>query len=475
MLCIPHSELSMTTFEFNFDALVGPTHFFAGLGLGNLASQAHRHEKSNPRAAALQGLAKMRTLVEMGAFQAVLPPHDRPDLAALRSLGFTGDDQAVLDRAYREDPEALAACCSASAMWAANAATVCSAADAPDGRLHIVPANLVAQFHRSLEPPTTLRIFREIFPEGSRFCVHDPLPAAFDLADEGAANHMRLGPSLDAPGIHVFVYGRAPGRESSNPAAVGPPTDISGAPQFRRAIPGAMRQIPRQSLAASQAVARKFGLPPERAVFVRQSPEAIDAGVFHNDVIALSHGSLLLYHQRAYLGISAFIDRLQNFLGDQLHLRCIHDGELSLDEAVASYFFNSQLIEHAENELTLIAPAECSRVDRARQLIEHLVADDQIPITRAHFIDINQSMHNGGGPACLRLRIPFSESDMTGIAANFLLTPTLADQLEAVIKKHYRTELTLDDLRDPDLRQESRAALDEFSRLLNLPNLYPFQ
>ncbi|QNN23456.1 N-succinylarginine dihydrolase [Planctomycetales bacterium ZRK34] len=463
----------MNTTEYNFDALVGPTHHFAGLGLGNLASQAHRHDKSNPRAAALQGLAKMRLLMDMGVPQAVLPPHDRPDIAALRRLGFTGDDAAVLDRAYRDDPDAFAACCSASSMWAANAATVCPAVDAPDGLLHIAPANLVTQFHRTLEVPTTVRIFRRIFADDSRFVVHAPLPAAFDLADEGAANHIRLAAAPDAPGIHLFAYGRAPGQASSNPAAVGPPTDISGSPQFRRALPGAMRQIPRQSLAASHAVARRFGLPAERVVFARQAPEVIDAGVFHNDVIALSHRNLMLYHQRAYLGSSAIIDRLADHLGDALHLICIHDTDISLDEAVASYFFNSQLVTSpdAPDQMTLIAPAECSTLDRPRQLIEHLVADTDNPITRARFIDINESMHNGGGPACLRLRIPLSEPDRDALGANVILTPDLADQLEAVINKYYRTELTLDDLRDPALRAESRAALDEFSTLLNLPDL----
>src|SRR3954454_7944681 len=164
--------------EVNFDGLVGPTHNYAGLSQGNLASQRSKHRVSNPRAAALEGLAKMKLLASLGVRQAVLPPHERPDVGALRLLGFGGSDADVLWKARQQDPALLAGCCSASAMWAANAATVSPSADTTDGRVHFTPANLVSQVHRSLEAPTTSTILRAIFPDPDHFAHHPPLPAA---------------------------------------------------------------------------------------------------------------------------------------------------------------------------------------------------------------------------------------------------------------------------------------------------------
>src|SRR6187401_603462 len=178
--------------EFAFDGLVGPTHHYAGLSTGNLASERHRGKLGNPRAAALQGLAKMRKVRELGAGQALLPPHERPHLGFLRSLGFGGSDADVLEAAYRSDPWLLSVASSASSMWAANAATVTPSSDSSDARLHLTPANLCSMLHRSLEAPSTTRILRKLFADAARFCVHDPLPAHPSLGDEGAANHTRL-------------------------------------------------------------------------------------------------------------------------------------------------------------------------------------------------------------------------------------------------------------------------------------------
>src|SRR4029434_62735 len=107
---------------------------------------------------------------------------------------FSGSDSDVLTKAKRADPVLLAICCSASSMWAANAATVSPSADAADGRVHLTPATLVAQAHRSLEPDTTSRLLSAIFREPSCFAHHPALQAAWAFGDEGAANHVRLAP-----------------------------------------------------------------------------------------------------------------------------------------------------------------------------------------------------------------------------------------------------------------------------------------
>src|SRR2546430_12628537 len=194
--------------EINFDGIPGPTHNYAGLARGNLAAEKHARMVANPRAAALQGLAKMRALAARGIPQAVLPPHERPLVPALRELGFEGSDAAIVTRVAREAPQLLAACSSAAAMWAANAATVSPSSDTADGRVHFTPANLVSHFHRSLEAPTTTRVLRAIFNDAEKFVVHESLPAAAQFGDEGAANHMRFEAGAATPGIELFVYGR---------------------------------------------------------------------------------------------------------------------------------------------------------------------------------------------------------------------------------------------------------------------------
>ena len=264
----------MAATEVNFDGIVGPTHHYAGLGEGNLASQKFKHTVSNPRRAALQGLAKMKLLADMGIPQAVLPPHDRPDVARLRKFKFAGTDAEILQLVAAKDPTLLSEFSSASAMWAANAATVSPSPDTADGRLHFTVANLASQLHRSLEAPTTLAIFRKIFADEKLFAVHPPV----QNQDEGGANHTRLCESFGAPGLEIFVYGRGIGESS----------------WITNKFP------PRQSRAASEAVARQNQLDPARTLFIRQNPAAIDAGVFHNDVICVGNRNVLLFHEEAF-------------------------------------------------------------------------------------------------------------------------------------------------------------------------------
>src|SRR5690349_1002062 len=258
----------------NFDGLPGPTHNYSGLAHGNLAAERNAQQVANPREAALQGLAKMRALAARGYAQAVLPPQERPNVPALRALGFDGSDHDVIARAGREAPDILAACCSAASMWAANAATVSASADCADGRVHLTPANLVTHFHRSLEAPTTTRVLRAIFADRTRFRVHDPLPAAPQFGDEGAANHTRFARGSGEAGVEFFAYGRRAFGEGAAPT----------------------RFPARQTREASEAIARRHGLDRRQTVFARQRPDAIDDGVFHNDVIAVGEGAFLFCH-----------------------------------------------------------------------------------------------------------------------------------------------------------------------------------
>ena len=436
----------------NFDGLPGPTHNYSGLARGNLAAERNAQQVANPREAALQGLAKMRALAARGHAQGVLPPHERPSVPALRALGFVGSDHDVIMTAGRDAPELLAACSSAAAMWVANAATVSAAADCADGRVHFTPASLVTHFHRALESPVTTRILRSTFADEARFRVHDPLPAVPQFGDEGAANHTRFSIDVTTPGVEMFVYGRRGFASGPTPT----------------------RFPARQTREASEAIARRHGLDAARTIYAQQRPDAIDAGVFHNDVIAVGDGTFLLCHERAFVEQDALIANLQDAVGPAFTAVVIRDDELSLADAVGTYLFNSQLLPRDDGRFLLVAPAECRAHRATSELLDRLIADGT-PVADVLTFDLRQSMRNGGGPACLRLRVPLTPEDRAAISANVFLDDALDASLEAWIRRHYRDRLAPADLRDPALLDESRRALDELTRLLRLPAVYEFQ
>ena len=443
----------MKTVEANFDGIVGPTHNYAGLAYGNVASALNADKPSNPREAALQGLRKMKALHDLGLAQGVLPPHERPHLPTLRALGFAGKESEVLAAARRDAPGLLAACSSASAMWVANAATVSASPDTEDGRVHFTPANLCTQLHRALETRVTARVLRAVFPDKARFAHHAPLPATPHFGDEGAANHTRLCWGYGARGLEIYTYGRG--------------TDADAAPQ---------RYPARQTRAASEAVARVHGLKPGRAFFVQQNPAVIDNGVFHNDVISVGNREVLMYHQHAYLHTAALREWVAaNLEGAEPVFVQVDAADVSVEDAVRSYLFNSQLVSPPDGTTRLICAQECREIPAVSDYLDNVVADPANPIKHVHVFDLRQSMQNGGGPACLRLRVPLSPVEHAAVNPRCWLTDTRYVELREWITRHYRDRLTLADLADPQLLDDSRRALDELTRLLGLGAIYDFQ
>jgi succinylarginine dihydrolase len=435
--------------ELNFDGLVGPTHHYAGLSPGNLASQRHAGEVANPRAAALQGLEKMRFVAELGVGQAVLPPQPRPDLGLLRRLGFGGSDRAVLAHACRSAPDLLSAASSASSMWAANAATVSPSSDSDDGRVHFVPANLVSMLHRSIEADFTARTLSRIFADRQYFEVHDALPACELFSDEGAANHTRL--ASGAGSLHLFGWGRA-----------------RGVPERPRTHPA------RQTREASEALGRLLHLPATRVVLWQQSPAGIDAGAFHSDVLAVGNDGVLLLHDAAFRDTRSLLGELRTRLGDELKLVIASERELPLHEAVAAYPFNSQLLTLPDGSMAIVAPGEAEQSAAARQFLERVVAEEN-PVKAVHYVEVNDSMRNGGGPACLRLRVRLEAHEEQALRGGVTFTPELYRALHTCVARRYRDLLTVDDLADPAFLDETRTALDEITTLLGLGSVYDFQ
>ncbi len=440
----------MSAMEANFDGLIGPSHNYGGLSDGNLASAEHAGATSNPRAAALQGLEKMRWLVRAGLVQGVLPPLPRPNFDLLAAAGFGGSDAGMIAQAAREAPQILKAAYSASAMWAANAATVSPSADTDDVRLHLTVANLSTMLHRSIEAPDTTATLAAVFPDPERFALHAALPGHADFADEGAANHVRLASGHGAPGVELFVHGRD-----------------AGEPTHGQRYPA------RQSRLASESVARAHGLVPERTVHARQATEAIEAGAFHNDVVCVGTRDCLFAHERAFADLDGTLGALRRASGEMFDLRAVivPEAAVSLEEARRSYLFNSQLLVlPGEDRLVLLAPEEVRETDATRTYCEALVAADG-PIGRVAYVDVRQSMQNGGGPACLRLRVVLTGDERAAVHPQALLDEAAIDRLQAIVSHTYRDRLTPADLADPDFADECRAAREAILSELALSHL----
>lgn len=444
----------MRAYEVNFDGLVGPTHNYAGLSFGNIASQSNLNATSNPKEAAKQGLRKMKALADQGFKQAVLPPIQRPDLEFLRQIGFTGTDAKVLANAARQAPQMLAAAYSASSMWTANAATVSPSSDTADGRVHFTAANLNAKVHRSVEHPGTSRILAAIFDDPEHFSHHPALPSVSQFGDEGAANHTRFCADYGAPGVELFVYGKIALDDS---------------------IPAPRKFPARQTREASEAIARLHGLDESKLVFAQQRPETIDAGVFHNDVIAVGNRDVLFYHEQAFVESERVLAELNAKLeGARLNAVMVPEHLVSLDAAVRSYLFNSQLLSRSDGGMTLIVPGECREQPSVSAYLDQLTSLDN-PIDRVEVFDLKQSMKNGGGPACLRLRVVLNEAELAAAKSTVMMNDTLFTRLNKWVDRHYRDRLSQEDLADEQLLQESLTALDELTQILQLDSVYPFQ
>jgi succinylarginine dihydrolase len=412
--------------EINFDGIVGPSHNYAGLSLGNLASTRNAGQVSQPRAAALQGLDKMRANLALGLVQGIFLPHPRPNHHWLARLGanFANAEPALAANAM-----------SASPMWAANAATVSPAPDTADGRCHLTVANLRTMAHRSHEWPATLAQLRVAFQDDWHFTVHGPVPAAF--GDEGAANHMRLTRAHGERGVELFVYG------------------VSGG-----AYPA------RQHVEASKAIARLHRLDPERTLFVQQSEEAIAGGAFHNDVVAVANGLVLFAHELAFADRDELLAQCQRLITGFEYVE-VPASEVPLADAVSSYLFNAQLVTPPSGDTALVVPVEAQETPSVWSWLQRHLAGNGA-IRRVEVVDVRQSMANGGGPACLRLRVA---ADPQAVDPRFLVDNGKLDMIGELIERHWPAEIANSDIRSPELVREVEQARLELLRALDLERL----
>ena len=440
--------------EVNFDGLIGPSHNYGGLSHGNVASKSNALKISQPKQAALQGLQKMDYLRGLGLMQGVLLPQQRPHLPTLKALGFSGSDERLIEQASNRSPELLAQCYSASSMWTANACTVSPSADSQDGKVHFTAANLSSMFHRSIEHQTTSALLKVIFANPQCFVHHQALPMGSHFGDEGAANHNRFANEYADAGLQLFVYGRYAFRPNTHATAKFPA---------------------RQTYEASVAISRLHQLESERTVFAQQNPSIIDAGAFHNDVVSVSNLDTLFMHEEAFVDKHAMQAELRSKFNGELHFIEVPTEQVSLESAVKSYLFNSQLIRLPKSgEMALVLPQESRENEQVYAYLQDL-QQQNTSIKHIKFVDVRQSMQNGGGPACLRLRVALNQAEVDAINPHFLLTDGLLKRLNAWVNAHYRDEIQPDDLRDPALARENFAALDELTQIFELGAFYEFQ
>lgn len=438
--------------EYNFDGLIGPTHNYAGLSIGNVASMTNKYKISNPKKAALEGLEKMKFLMDKGFKQAVLPPQERPHLKFLKQLGFTGTPKKILNSAKQFSPQLLASCYASSNMWVANSAVISPSADTKNNKVHFTPANLQSFLHRSLETTQTSLVLKKIFFNSQYFVHHKALPCLPAFSDEGAANHNRLCSTYSSPGVELFIYGRK-GFDT-----------ITKTKKFKA----------RQTKEASQIIALRHKLNPKKTIIALQNSQAIDSGVFHNDVICVSDKNLIFHHELAFQNTTDVLKQIEQKLYPTPLLKItVLNKQISLKDCISSYLFNSQLLSIGINKWMLLAPQECNAVPSVKKYLKFLVKNSVIK--KIHFISIKQSMQNGGGPACLRLKVVLTKQEAQSIHQGVCLNQKLYLQLKQCINKYYQDTLNTKDLLNPLLIQESHGALNEISNILNLQNIYSFQ
>jgi succinylarginine dihydrolase len=403
----------MALVEINFDGIIGPSHNYAGLSVGNLASSNNAGAPSYPKAAALQGIEKMRANLRLGLAQGFFMPLDRPNQNWLS--GLSTDMQS-------SEPHIRAAAFSASAMWAANAATVSPAPDTADGKCHLSAANLLTMAHRSHEWNGTLAQLKLAFADDKHFAVHGPVPAPF--GDEGAANFMRLCRTHGNAGIEIFVYGK------------------TGGP-----FPA------RQHVEASKAIARAHRLDTGKTLFVQQSEVAIAAGAFHNDVVAVANEHVLFTHEQAFEYPEQTYADIKRLL-PEAEIIIVPADRVSLADAIQSYLFNAQLVTLPDGGMALILPSEAQDNARVWGWLSEMVAGNG-PIRKLVPVDVRQSMANGGGPACLRLRVV---ADPATVDPRFIANEAKLDQIASVVAAYWPESIVPDQLGDASLMDQVRAA-----------------
>lgn len=399
--------------EVNIDSLIGPTHHYGGLAYGNEASMNSKNLMSNPKKAALQGLDKMALLEKLGVHQLIIPPQIRPDVMSLRDLFIDGicKDQSLLSSIY-----------SSSYMWMANAGHFTPGCDSLDKQAHFTVSNFASQCHRQFEIKGHQDILTSLFND--QVLMHPPISSGF--SDEGAANDIRLCSFDFKEAISLFVYGRNADDEITT---------------FYPC---------RQTKEAYDVLCLTHRLQLDRVVFAKQHKEAINQGVFHNDVISVGHKNVFLCHEFAFENQDHVLEevrgKFKKYVKEALYLHVIPNSIITLKECVKSYLFNSQLVDSNEG-LVMIAPKQCEENSNIKIYIDTVLLKET-PIKKCFYVDLQESMRNGGGPACLRLKVVLSNDEYKVILSKYQVTPKRLTEIKDIVSDLYPENVTVESFED---------------------------
>ena len=364
------------------DTIPGPTNHFGGHAVGNIASMNSKNNILNPQKAALEWLEKVKKVAMIGGNQFVLPPQRRPLTHKKKTL--TQSD------------------ISSSFIWMANAGLFIPRIDTQLENNQFIPANMKQSEHRNIEHPFHQYWLKKIL-KYSKCNFHKIL----DINDEGSANSIRLWHKKNQCGVNIFVYGK---------------------PNARYPI--------RQSKSSCEKIINIT--KPRHYILLEQTKEAIDAGVFHNDVIAFGFKNTIICHEKAFSNQKQELKKLKkiftNSLNAPLNIVEIANNSLSLNAAVKTYLFNSQVIE-INNKFELICPIEVKENPNSYKITEKWVTNGLF--NKVHFVNIKSSLKNGGGPACLRLCLYLNDNEVKKIPTKFKLDKTKYKKISKIILEHY--------------------------------------
>jgi succinylarginine dihydrolase len=204
---------------------------------------------------------------------------------------------------------------------------------------------------------------------------------------------------------------------------------------------------------SSKAIARAHRLDPAKTLFVQQSETAIAAGAFHNDVVAVANERVLFTHEQAFEYPEETYADIKRLM-PEAEIVIVPADRVSLADAIQSYLFNAQLVTLPDGGMALILPSEAQENSRVWGWLNEMVAGNG-PIRTLIPVDVRQSMANGGGPACLRLRVA---CDPATVDPRFMADEGKLDRIAGIIAAHWPETIAPAQLGDPALVSTVRKA-----------------
>jgi len=117
--------------------------------------------------------------------------------------------------------------------------------------------------------------------------------------------------------------------------------------------------------------------------------------------------------------------------------------------------------------MTLVVPSECQDNQPVWNWLQQMLAGNG-PIRHVKVVDVRQSMANGGGPACLRLRVV---ADPATVDPRFMLDDAKAEAMEKVVAEFWPEQINPADIGSESLAATIRTARAQMLDLLGLTEL----